>query len=82
MTAFIEGILIGEKLIIRRGLFDYIGRNNNNYERAKEGFPTSYGLVIANMCFKRRDAQLITNKNGLTALQQIFSYQEGTPSLT
>lgn len=71
MDAFIQGILIGEKLIIGGDLIDYIGRNNNNYEQAHRGFPTSYGPVIANMCFIKRDEH-ITNENGLNSTPTDF----------
>lgn len=39
----IQGIPLGEKLIIGGDLNDHIGRNNNNYERVHRGFVYSVG---------------------------------------
>lgn len=75
MDAIIQGVLIGEKLIIGGDLNGQIGKNNNNnYEWVHCGCgygskirylicfrytKTSYVLVIPNTCFKKMDEQIL-----------------------
>lgn len=43
MDEIIQGIPLGEKLIIGGDLDDHTGRNNNNYEQLHRGFVYSVG---------------------------------------
>ena len=87
LESLVQGIPLGDKIFLGGDLNGHVGREVTGYGSIHGGhgfgvinaegktildFSSTFDLLIANTCFKKRDEHLITYKSGMTSSQIDF----------